>query len=1116
MSRSKRDRHKGATDDQGIDLLGAAFNLPTRRNIELAERRAAHAHQVKIQYQGNELNIGESEFSSSSDDGSEEPKSVPVKSQRLSSPPPPPPRRQPEQRHNPPRRQRSKKLQKAIIDKPLPTRKSKQRLTKSSSTNSTRISSTLAPSIPTSATFPPSRTNHVHVYSAVKGPGCRAAAAAAALLSAPFAFTTIPAASQMPHYATPANLQNIAHASTDAIPHSEPPTLASRQQVSTGSLAQQIQNIQAEIDQRIAMVSENPTNDILKNELATLQAKLNSTLNAVLNLKEPTQVSQEPESLVANKLNATNKSVSASEKLARSKKVASSRSVQDHEAISSEILDLDPKSNILPTSQRGVSPERTIRHHLCSGCGSVRSSRFHEKHPIAPGEKPVLNYYESCQKANTEDSLLERYHFCFRCGVARSKEFQRQNPRRKGDLLAPNYCGKCTQEIQSIVDITEASVVGLNSELLNKRNGSLETSRVFVRAGKNAPGFTSLRDMPGYEAQHKSSYFDPPDYAAETHGEHGYFQARPKKKTIPKSLNLKHPSPQSSPASSTPATPYYPDRSIGSARRRARRSPLTNITGGYRSPFSSGASTHAYRSPYVEDVQSPIPPEPTSTHGISSRRNQHSKTDASKPTKDSHDSASNAHQPRQSWYKRGHSSRAKNDGDYIVVDQGSAESMEVHHSANSTEESAQSLEHKTVQFTQNVETYSEDSLVPSDVSTHRDIYKADTQPNVMPSVHDGHGTSPLMSNTKRPGSAPETANQDESYSHESHHDAIRSSGRDNSVSEFRSSEDHPEKPEQHEQERLWKGAFAKREKSGTGAWARRMSAAGEKQASPTQASHPLPSSPGSAGLSGFPPHVNEPFDRSNETFRDEDVDPPLRTSKGAFSSTAFKSSLFTHTTNINGPGSPQSTTSSPRNKEFTGTSGSPWETSFHTDSKRSEFPGVKPSESSFRPPSTFGGYSSRFDSECHTMRDDDSFTHGGYSEFSRSSSNPYYVPRKSSFADIKNRGGFGRRFSRTRDWWDDQRSKTKSKKTCDWFPEPIIEEPSSPISSPVQRAMLLEFHDDHTTTPSPVPPLCESSTESEEADDEPDISDIKEFLNEESDEDDKTDEKTIVARFYRN
>lgn len=94
-----------------------------------------------------------------------------------------------------------------------------------------------------------------------------------------------------------------------------------------------------------------------------------------------------------------------------------------------------------PRGLRAESPGRAIRHHLCSSC-DVRSEKFHNKHPLVAGCKPLLNYCGPCEDKIDRGIITKRHHFCFGCGVVRSKAFQRRHAATVEQPLLPQLLCK--------------------------------------------------------------------------------------------------------------------------------------------------------------------------------------------------------------------------------------------------------------------------------------------------------------------------------------------------------------------------------------------------------------------------------------------------------------------------------------------------------------------------------------------------------------------------------------------------------------------------------------------------------------------------------------------------
>jgi ribosomal protein L32 len=111
------------------------------------------------------------------------------------------------------------------------------------------------------------------------------------------------------------------------------------------------------------------------------------------------------------------------------------------------------------TIQRESTPGRFSRHHICSGCGVVRSAKYHEKHPIASQEKPVFNYCRQCLEKSLASGQPKKHHFCFDCGKVRSKSFQKSHPTKDAEDVLPNYCGQCVADAAIASHIPDSSTV---------------------------------------------------------------------------------------------------------------------------------------------------------------------------------------------------------------------------------------------------------------------------------------------------------------------------------------------------------------------------------------------------------------------------------------------------------------------------------------------------------------------------------------------------------------------------------------------------------------------------------------------------------------------------------
>ncbi|KAG6220818.1 hypothetical protein E4U34_002583 [Claviceps purpurea] len=226
-----------------------------------------------------------------------------------------------------------------------------------------------------------------------------------------------------------------------------------------------------------------------------------------------------------------------------------------------------------------------IRHHLCSGCGNVRSQQFHDINPIsvAHSYKPMLNYCSACREVRFRQDMMDRYHFCFGCGRVRSKVFQEKFKARPGEPLLPNYCGSCTNEVRLMEDNNEASCLGA---VIRESSSEEDPSAESV-----TPGSSSESSKCGNSPQW------PATEAATKSGD---------AKGVPR-LHLDKTSPvkgTESPVSPATTSPFYPGRRLGSAQRRAQRGPTPHAGKEHVAASAGLAEGHEYRVPYVEEVLS--------------------------------------------------------------------------------------------------------------------------------------------------------------------------------------------------------------------------------------------------------------------------------------------------------------------------------------------------------------------------------------------------------------------------------------------------------------------------------------------------------------------------------
>lgn len=99
--------------------------------------------------------------------------------------------------------------------------------------------------------------------------------------------------------------------------------------------------------------------------------------------------------------------------------------------------------------------------HFCVGCGDLRSSMYHDHHPVSARREHVPSICAACStqahhKRNTRlyqdvcrfkiEGVLIR-HFCWQCGTARSKTYQLSHRLRAGESPRCNFCDMCERNL---------------------------------------------------------------------------------------------------------------------------------------------------------------------------------------------------------------------------------------------------------------------------------------------------------------------------------------------------------------------------------------------------------------------------------------------------------------------------------------------------------------------------------------------------------------------------------------------------------------------------------------------------------------------------------------------
>lgn len=128
---------------------------------------------------------------------------------------------------------------------------------------------------------------------------------------------------------------------------------------------------------------------------------------------------------------------------------------------------LDGQADVPPkTEKKEERKDGEATHHSCNECGSLRSRKYHELHPLAPGKRKHPGLCEGCRETHHKSGTMgdKSQHICFGCGIFRSSAFNKQHPLPPGKPLLVNYCGRCKIDMQDWADhgSSAASTVSLS------------------------------------------------------------------------------------------------------------------------------------------------------------------------------------------------------------------------------------------------------------------------------------------------------------------------------------------------------------------------------------------------------------------------------------------------------------------------------------------------------------------------------------------------------------------------------------------------------------------------------------------------------------------------------
>ncbi|QPH00531.1 hypothetical protein C2857_004235 [Epichloe festucae Fl1] len=691
------------------------------------------------------------------------------------------------------------------------------------------------------------------------------------------------------------------------------------------SQTQKLQSLQQHLNNAQDRLSKNPDDSRLRRDQSEAQRLLNKFLDVLVAEKSPSKFST-PKTKMGE--------VSAKKSLPLKK------DAKENVAPKEESTKPGTGMSFLHQQQgdqtlrlailRDITQANTIRHHLCSGCGEVRSQQFHANHPIGIAHKHILNYCSACRDIRFKKDMMDRHHFCFGCGRVRSKVFQEKYKAEPGEPLLPNYCGRCTNEVRSIEGINEASVLGTvirksESEVDQEASIATVTSSAASKGGSSSRRANNQAPQKSLKAKNV---------------------AQLRLNNAPPTKNM------SAPVSPAESSPFYPGRRLGSAQRRAQRGSTPHPGEEHVAASESLAELHEYHVPYVEEM--------------------FSDTESSEP----------------------------------------AINLKNTEAPDSRDESIQQDE-----------TRSEESDRADATSNGQNFTSCET-----PEPDNYHASSFGTSNSSSGGRTVKAR-------------PPREAGYDSL--EFRSEQSLSSSPRGVPADKKEyadsTGAFGK----GNGLDQAIFEISNEKMSR-------RPSPLAEFESSNNPSYFHD--DDSRHVARQDNTDEPEKnqfpSSRGAFGRKESCFSIFDYSSA--GAGRSQS-------KSSDGSSG-------HNgcEDQYSSHAGVKKSASSNHDGSGDSSFSSSSSSSKENSNRDEPSAENTYSrllftDYSRSTNNPYYKPRRHQYPG-PSEGAFHRSWEWSKKNQVPETTNAYGNAKFDgWIPEPIIEEPASPPSTPVQRTMLLEF-----------------------------------------------------------
>ncbi|KAK7417966.1 hypothetical protein QQX98_004268 [Neonectria punicea] len=807
----------------------------------------------------------------------------------------------------------------------------------------------------------------------------------------------------------------------------------------SGPFAQEMDRLQSAIDRKMTALAQQPGNQALRADVRKLQDQLNATLNAAIATKRASK--KRSESKVSSKLDVNQ---------VKSNEVVDDTPIKETQPRPGDGSETPTKRDTArdrdekAMGYRDENPEPIPHRHICSGCGCVRTAQFHEKHPLDPEEKPIINFCEVCIRRKIDRGVMGDLHFCFGCGQARSKSFQDQHSVIPGDPILPNYCGKCLNAVRADEGIIEDSVVGVNSETDTKKKKKNKKSRMPAVEEEDCDSLQAhLHSNPhGEKGQGRSKdkgkgkckqpepssteeesqcdlsedeSTDSREHHSCSHHHHHCHRER-QSLQVPK---------RRAPAVDSPEPSYCPTRNVGSTERRAQRKSSSQFDEDHCTCGAKTGASREYQAPYVEEGSSApqsrrgtpspvVPPASRVRKGeVSKGANEHRDSDkAAKQADERPRSSASAgkakcncanHEPAGQWEKN-------------IESDLSADSRK------SSLKSSSSSGSKTVRFKQSVDIRT--PLSPGSRQGHS------SEDNRHTDMEDDDGAGP-----SRSGNSPllphQEAHQPAKFRDETRpyleSDYGRSTG--NHPDNFRSTFRGPNSvPRGSPSPGFSQGAFGK----SFGSAGREWEGFSNYDDSPMDRNRFGPSFGNSARMNGFtgmPPPRNPFGDGFAET-------PKSQTS---FRTSGF-GSFFNKAGKGKAPGGDKRTGFGHRYFPDREGSSSPDERSFYS-----------------RQPYSGTTYTAHTDPEYYYCGEDETYFQ---SDDYAAQDNPYYTPRRRyGTRFFSEQQSYGQAGERAAPFWGSRRARNHWPRPDDLIPEAIIEEVSSVgPASPARSIKLIEYN----------------------------------------------------------